>query len=69
MATTYEYDKPGSTSPDLDGIQSDIDGSAMTNKDELCICWNESDGKLHMVFAVALSGGDETILDGIAAGY
>ena len=46
-----------------------IDGSAMTNKDETCICWNEADGKLHVIFAVALSGGDETILDGIVAGY
>lgn len=69
MATTYQYDRPGGVSPNLSGIQTDIDGSAMTNKDETCICWRETDGKLEVKFEVALSGGDKTILDGIISGY
>ena len=72
----YDYaDK--TSSPNLDGIHTDVAASAMTDKaisfcrwDEECVdgsCSPPCTGHLHVVFTTELSGGDKTILDGIVS--
>ena len=69
MSVQYDYDKPGTHSPDLDGIYADVMASAMTNKSLEYMRWDADTGILKVVFETALDAGDKTILDGIVDSY
>jgi len=66
MSTVYEYtvDYP----PDLASLEGSIAASAMTDKSVEHSRWDQENGSgtLYIDFTNALSGGDKTILDGIA---
>lgn len=65
MTKIYEYDRPGTKSPDLDVLEADIVASAMMEKDA-SLRWDEADGKLKILCTGVLSIDDKSVLDLIA---
>jgi hypothetical protein len=57
------------TEPDLTGIHTDVEASAMTDKNIEGCRWDEEPETLLVVWQDELSAGDKTILDGIVASH
>ena len=70
LSGTTQYKYAGkATRPDLDGLQSEIFSSAMSDTDLHCINWHQKTSTITVMMHDSISGADKTALDSIVSGY